>query len=155
MIDGIIVADDDSMIRGILRSLFASVGQQVASTSNGEQAVDLASRMQAKLILLDMNMPRLNGLVACQRIRALPGHASTPVVVLTVCREPDASKAAFKAGATLYIAKPFQPMALLEALLPYLNLNSFNQEGIIKAAQRVREMGRSDRKQNFSWLLRN
>ncbi len=109
-VDGsIVVADDESMIRGILRSLLASVGQHVATATDGEFAVHLASRLCAKLIVLDSNMPRLNGLTACERIRALSQHASTPIFVLTVCSKGDAEKAAFKAGATIYMAKPFAP----------------------------------------------
>ena len=69
---GVIVADDDAMIRSVLRSKLQAIDQTVLLASNGLEAVELASRIQARLILLDLGMPQLNGLLACQRIRQCP-----------------------------------------------------------------------------------
>ncbi len=120
MHSGIIVADDDVVVRGLLRTVLMTAGHDVFATSSGEEAIGLASRMQAALILLDLNMPRLNGLLTCERLRGLPGYAGTPIAILTAYDNVDARSAASRVGSTLFIAKPFQPTVLLATLAPYL-----------------------------------
>jgi two-component system, OmpR family, response regulator MprA len=70
-IAGVIVADDDAIVRDVLRSRLEAIDQVVLLASDGLEAVALATRMQARLILLDLKMPRLNGLDACRRIRLM------------------------------------------------------------------------------------
>jgi DNA-binding response OmpR family regulator len=68
-------------------------------------------------------MPHLNGLLACERIRQLPGNAETPIVVLTNLRGNEVTTAATRVGATAYFAKPFRPALLLQALSQFLPIN--------------------------------
>ena len=119
----VIVADDDPMIRGILRSKLEAAGLTVFVANNGLEVVELAAKMQAALILLDLNMPKLNGLLACQRIRQLPGNADTPIVVLTSHTGKDAETATERVGATAFLAKPFRSATLLAVLSKYLPLD--------------------------------
>ena len=108
------------MVRGVLRVVLMTSGHDVFMTATGGEAVELASRMRAMLVLLDLNMPKLNGLLACERLRALPGYADTPIVMLTAYDNLAARCASARVGATLFIAKPFRPAGLLAALAPYL-----------------------------------
>ena len=78
-VTGIIVADDDGMIRSILRASLDALDLNVFLASDGLEAVELASRIRAALIILDLKMPRMNGMLACQQIRLLPGNARTPI----------------------------------------------------------------------------
>ncbi len=117
---GIIVADDDVMVRSVLRSVLMSFGHDVFMATTGEEAMGLASRMRAMLILLDLNMPKLNGLLACERLRALPNYADTPIAMLSAYNNENARKASARVGSTLFISKPFQPATLLATLGPFL-----------------------------------
>jgi CheY-like chemotaxis protein len=136
----VIVADDDVVMRGVLRSLFASVGQDVFLAATGDEATMLASKTKAKLVLLDLGMPGLNGLKACSRIRALPGYRSTPIVMLTAHNGSEPRLAAARVGATLFIPKPFRPAALLATLAPFLELDENTQEIVSRGARRAFEI---------------
>jgi CheY-like chemotaxis protein len=118
--DCVIVADDDPLIRSILRAKLESLHQNVLVASDGEEAVSLASKVRASLVLLDIAMPNLDGIVACVRIRCLPGYASTPIVILTADDSGQTSEKASRAGATLLMVKPFDStlMSRLASFLP-------------------------------------
>ena len=81
--NGVIVAENDALVRGIVRSVLTSVEQQVFQAVDGLEAVHLARQFKARLVLLDIGMPRINGLEACKVIRALPDYADVPIVMLT------------------------------------------------------------------------
>jgi CheY-like chemotaxis protein len=141
---GVIVADNDMVIRGILRSILIGVGQDVHLAASGEEAVAIASRMQARLILLDLDMPKLSGPLACERLRAMAGYASTPIVILTAYDGEDARREAARAGATLFLVKPFQPTELLASLSPYLDIDTGMRQAMTRAALRTRQFAASD-----------
>jgi len=119
--NGVIVADNEALMRDVIRSVLASANQEVFPAVDGVEAVELARRFTARLVLLDIKMPRLNGLEACQQIRALPGYADVPVVMLTGHSEEIVVTYARKIGVSDFIAKPFRPNALLARLAPYLD----------------------------------
>lgn len=133
-----IVVDDDPMIRAVLRSALTSIGLDVQLACHGYEAVGLAARSQAMLILLDLAMPGLDGVAACTRIRALPGYAAIPIVVLTAKLDPQVTAAAIAAGATLVLSKPFQPAALLQALLPYCRISPVARHAVARGATAAR-----------------
>ena len=133
----VIIADDDLIIRGILRSILAGVSQTVFLAKCGEEAVDLAASVQARLILLDLNMPRLNGLVTCEKLRHLPGYADTPIVVLSGYDGDRERLAATRVGATQFIAKPFQPAQLLQSLTIYLDVKTTTHESTAQATHKA------------------
>ena len=81
--NGVIAAENDLQMRGLLRSVLTHAGQQVFPAADGEEAVALARQFKARLVLLDVAMPRVNGLQACDTIRRLPGYADVPIVILT------------------------------------------------------------------------
>ena len=68
----VIIADNDYIVRGILRSVLEREGFTVLQAVDGLEAIDYASRTRALLVILDYKMPRLNGLGACAEIRRLP-----------------------------------------------------------------------------------
>ena len=79
----VIVADSDRILRGILRSLLDTSGFNVLLAVDGLEAIDYATRTLARLVILDFNMPNLDGLAACGQIRRLPGYADVPIAILT------------------------------------------------------------------------
>jgi CheY-like chemotaxis protein len=116
----VIVADNDYIVRGILRSILEREGFTVLQAVDGLEAIDYAMRVRARLVILDYKMPRLDGFGACAQIRHLPGYADTPIAVLTAFDNKDTRAAAKQAGVTTVMAKPFKPVDLLRAIADLL-----------------------------------
>jgi CheY-like chemotaxis protein len=112
----VIVADNDYIVRGILRSILEREGFTVLQAVDGLEAIDYAMRVRAQLVILDYKMPRLDGFSACAQIRHLPGYADTPIAVLTAFDNEDTRAAAEHAGVTTVMAKPFRPVDLLRTI---------------------------------------
>ena len=120
--NGVIVAENDALVRAIIRSVLVGAEQQVFPAADGLEAVHLARQFKARLVLLDIGMPRLNGLEACKAIRALPDYADVPIVMLTGYDDERVRQAAHRTGALDFITKPFRPDVLLARLAKYLHL---------------------------------
>jgi two-component system chemotaxis response regulator CheY len=112
----VIIADNDAIIRSILRSVLEAEGFTILAAANGVEAFDLAMRTRARLVILDYKMPRLDGLTTCSEIRALDGYADVPVLILTAFDDAAIRDRAELAGATAFIAKPFTPIDLLRMI---------------------------------------
>jgi two-component system, chemotaxis family, chemotaxis protein CheY len=119
--NGVILGDDDLLVRGIISSILRHAGQQVFPACDGVEAVNLAQQFQARLVPLDINMPRLNGLLAFKAIRAIPAYGNVPIVMLTAYTDIRMRLAAEALGANGYITKPFRPDDLLLLLATCLD----------------------------------
>lgn len=119
-LNSIIVAEDNAMLRSILRSFLDECGFRVLLATNGMEAVALASSTEARLVLLDVKMPQLDGLQACAWMRSLPNYASVPIVMVSAYGDAATRAAAESAGATLFLGKPISIIGLLEAIQPLL-----------------------------------
>jgi two-component system, OmpR family, KDP operon response regulator KdpE len=100
----ILVVDDEPQIRRVLRSTLSSEGYDVIEAKDGQEAVDLAVRERPALILLDVNMPFMNGLEACSKIRL---SFDGPIIMVTVRNSEHDKVLALDAGADDYVVKPF------------------------------------------------
>jgi DNA-binding response OmpR family regulator len=120
--NGVILAENDALMRGVIRSVLVRAEQQVFPVGNGVEAVALARQFRARLVLLDIAMPRLNGLLACEAIRGLPGYARVPIVMLTGHDDERFRAVARRFRANDFIVKPFQPNVLLARLAAYLDM---------------------------------
>lgn len=116
----VIVADNDSMMRGLLRTVLERSGRTVLLCADGIEAVELATQTLATLVLLDLRMPRMDGIEACLQLRELPRYASVPIVILTVFDGEALRRRALRAGATSFLAKPFSRGALLAVVDPLI-----------------------------------
>ena len=112
----VIIADNDYIIRGILRSVLEGQNFNVLQAVDGIEAIDYAKRTNAQLVILDYKMPKLDGFAACMQIRRLPGYTDVPIVILTAFNDDHTRGAAQRAGATMFLAKPFRPVDLLQAI---------------------------------------
>jgi CheY-like chemotaxis protein len=121
-LNSVIVADNDFSLRGILRSLLVQQGMSVILAADGLEAVNFAKSTRARLVLLDMRMPNLDGIQACAQIRCLSGYTEVPIVILTAFADDATREAAVEAGATHFFTKPFIPTVLLQCLAPLLGL---------------------------------
>jgi two-component system chemotaxis response regulator CheY len=118
--DVVIVADNDSIVRSILRSVLEDQGFTVLSAVNGIEAVDFAMRVRARLVILDYKMPRLDGFTSCAEIRELEGYADVPILILTAFDDAGVREKAERVGATRFLAKPFTPRNLLRVIAEVL-----------------------------------
>src|ERR1019366_10625122 len=80
----LIIAENDSMMRGLLRTALEQPRRTLLLCADGLEAVELATQTLATLVLLDLRMPKIDGIEACLQIRQLPRYASGPIVILTV-----------------------------------------------------------------------
>jgi CheY-like chemotaxis protein len=116
----VIVADNDSMMRGLLRTALEQPRRTLLLCADGLEAVELATQTLATVVLLDLRMPKMDGIEACKQIRALPRYATVPIVILTVFVGDGMKRRALRAGASTFLGKPFSRAALLHALNPLI-----------------------------------
>lgn len=113
----VLIVDDSSNFRNLLKADLEEVGASVVDAPNGRRALAIAQRDSAfDLVITDVNMPEMDGLDFTAGLRALPGFARTPVLVLTAERAPDAKERARKIGVTAWVVKPYAKDALLAAV---------------------------------------
>lgn len=102
----ILVVDDAPLIRGLLEQVLRKYGYKVESVENGQQAIEYFVTYHPDLILMDADMPVLDGVTACREIRQLPGAKYLPILIVTSFVEGEWVDNAYAAGATDYITKP-------------------------------------------------
>jgi DNA-binding response OmpR family regulator len=105
-----LVVDDDLVLSDVLAFTLRREGYEVITAHDGLAAIDRWRDESPDLILLDINLPKLDGLAVCRRIRAL---ADTPIIILTVRGEEDDVVRGLELGADDYITKPFSPRQLV------------------------------------------
>lgn len=110
----VLIVDDDPFIRKLIVTTLEGVSEfELHEASDGEEAVQTASREAPRLVFLDIDMPRLDGIEACRRMRADPAMAGAKIVMLTATAEDSARRRAESAGADFFLTKPFSPLELL------------------------------------------
>ena len=109
----VLVADDDPDIVALVRLRLERGGHVVSVAADGEQAWSVILAGRPDLAVLDVTMPRLDGLELTRRLRADARTAQLPVLVLTAAVQAADAQRALAAGATEYVKKPFSPKALL------------------------------------------
>ena len=117
----ILLAEDEPVNRMVALALLKDSGLIVDTAEDGLQAVQLASAAPYALILMDMQMPQLDGLQATRLIRRTKQHAATPIVAMTANAFEEDRQRCLDAGMTDFLAKPFQPEALYTLLWQHLN----------------------------------
>ena len=108
----VLVADDDPDILDLVRYRLERSGYEVATATDGAEAVRLAGELAPALAVLDVMMPSLDGLEATRRLRNDPATAEIPVILLTAKAQDADVQEGFLAGADDYIRKPFSPREL-------------------------------------------
>ncbi|HBQ13836.1 MAG TPA: hypothetical protein DEF51_22770 [Myxococcales bacterium] len=108
----VLIADDDELMIRSVRGLLKRAGYDVVACSDGEDAVEAARRESFALVILDGQMPRLDGFSALAELRKLPGCRRVPIMMLTSLGEDEHVERAFANGADDYLEKPFNPRQL-------------------------------------------
>ncbi len=109
----ILVVEDQPDNRTILRDLLTAAGFTVLEAEDGEDGIAMALAERPDLILMDIQMPLVDGYAATRRIKAAPGMATTPIIAVTSYALAGDEAKTRAAGCDGYIAKPFSPRALL------------------------------------------
>ncbi|MBV9334946.1 MAG: response regulator [Solirubrobacterales bacterium] len=114
MTRGVLIVDDDQFIRKLIATTLEDVSEfELHEAADGVEAIEVAHRERPSLVFLDVDMPRLNGIETCRRLREDEATSNTTIVMLTAARDDSVESDAEQAGADLFLTKPFSPLDLL------------------------------------------
>jgi two-component system alkaline phosphatase synthesis response regulator PhoP len=136
----ILLVDDEPDILEIISYNLSAEGYEVYTAKNGADGVAKAKKKQPHLIILDVMMPEMDGIEACETLRATPGLENTIITFLTARGEDYSQMAGFDAGADDYITKPIKPKVLVskvKALLRRLKEDKNDVEDIVSVGNIV------------------
>jgi two-component system alkaline phosphatase synthesis response regulator PhoP len=124
----ILIVDDEPDILELVEYNLKKEGYTVYTASNGQEGITLAKKVHPDLIVLDIMMPKMDGIEACRLMRAIPEFKNTFMVFLTARSEEYSEIAGFNVGADDYIAKPIKPRALISRINAILRRNNSTEE---------------------------
>lgn len=110
----VLAVDDSKTMRDMVSFTLRGAGYSVVEAENGVAALRAAQGQKIDVIITDVNMPEMDGITLVRKLRALPTHAGTPILILTTESEQSKKDAGRAAGATGWIVKPFSPEKLLQ-----------------------------------------
>jgi two-component system, cell cycle response regulator DivK len=116
----ILIVEDQEDNRAILRDLLSTAGYELIEATNGQEGVELAQQRRPDLILMDINLPVIDGYEATRRIKGDATLGATPIVAVTSYALSGDEAKARGAGCDDYVTKPFSPRQLLAKLCEYL-----------------------------------
>lgn len=112
----VLVVDDEEAILELLKYNLEKEGYEVKTALDGVKAIEIAKTFHPELILLDIMMPKQDGVETCRQLREIPELAGTFIIFLTARSEEYSEVAAFDVGADDYITKPIKPRALMSRI---------------------------------------
>jgi two-component system chemotaxis response regulator CheY len=111
---GVLVVDDDPFIRKLIATTLEDVSEfDLHEAGDGLEALEVARRERPTLVFLDVDMPHLNGIDVCRRLREEATTSNATIVMLTAAHGDTVERRAEEAGADLFLTKPFSPLDLL------------------------------------------
>jgi len=124
----ILVVDDNDANRSLAQNTLEDEGYRVILASAGEEALAIFAKEAVDCVLLDVRMPGLDGFAVCERLRAAPRGADTPVVFLTALRDVDTFDHALRSGGDDFVTKPVRPTELVMRVQSALKLRQLRSE---------------------------
>lgn len=120
----ILIAEDNPVNLELLREVLSPIECEIVEATDGEQAVEKIAETEPDLILLDINMPVLDGLGVIRKIREQSQYAHIPVVAITAYAMKDDRDRILAAGFSGYVAKPIDPMTLMTELRKMMSMTT-------------------------------
>ncbi len=150
----VLIVDDDAMIRLLARSAISQLNLEAHEAENGAEAVALFQQQAFDIVLLDLEMPVMDGFTAAREIRALPGGDSATLVMATGLNDPDSIEKAYEVGATDFVTKPINWSILRQRLRFILRARAAFQalqenEAKLAESQRIANLG------HWEWDITN
>jgi CheY-like chemotaxis protein len=119
----VLIVDDNQTNLRILEEVLAG-DYRLQFANNGVEALRMASDFQPSIILLDVMMPKMDGLTVCRRLRQLPGLRDSVIIMMSAKAMPSEQAAGIDAGANAYLTKPFDEVELVTLLRDYASPSS-------------------------------
>jgi DNA-binding response OmpR family regulator len=116
----ILLADDDDGLRRLIGTTLGSDEFELIAAADGEETLELARRERPDMMLLDINMPKVNGLEVCRLLKGDPATEQIRVIILTASGSDQDRRQAMSFRADDYFVKPFSPLALLDRVYSLL-----------------------------------
>lgn len=116
----ILVVDDTRSMRKMVAAVLAGAGYEVAEAEDGVHALELAQARRYDLVVTDHNMPRMDGVTLVRELRARPDYDAVALIVLSTEVDPGLKQKGREAGATGWMAKPFDPQRMLEIVAKFI-----------------------------------
>jgi diguanylate cyclase (GGDEF)-like protein/PAS domain S-box-containing protein len=150
----VLIVDDDAMIRLLARSAISQLNLEAHEAENGAEAVALFQQQAFDIVLLDLEMPVMDGFTAAREIRTLPGGDSATLVMATGLNDPDSIEKAYEVGATDFVTKPINWSILRQRLRFILRARAAFQalqenEAKLAESQRIANLG------HWEWDITN
>ena len=117
----ILLVDDTITVLMFEKMMLAGQGYDLQTASDGDEALSSVAKTQPDLILLDIMMPKMDGIETLKRLKDDPDTSHIPVVMVTTKGEPDLIEKAFQAGCDDYITKPLDKLELMTKINIYLD----------------------------------
>ena len=119
----ILLVEDTKINQLVVAKFLKTWHLKIEYAANGIEAIEQAQKSHYDLILMDLQMPEMDGYDATHHIRQLPTHQDTPIIALTASALVEERERAFKAGVTDYLTKPFSPNELYNKIIRYIQIN--------------------------------
>jgi diguanylate cyclase (GGDEF)-like protein len=139
----ILAVDDDEAIRMLMEAALGGYGFRVQVVENGREAVDAFEKLNPHAILMDVNMPEMDGFTACKTIRSLPNGEHVPVLMMTGLEDVESIDRAFVAGATDFVSKPIN-WTVLKYRIKYMLRASAAFDDVILQQKQIQELAYYD-----------
>ncbi|MDQ6969100.1 MAG: EAL domain-containing protein [Mariprofundus sp.] len=153
-LETVMVIDDDPMARMIMVESLHEAGFNVIEASDGHEGLALFNEYKPQLVLVDLQMPGMDGYTFCKSLRAIPDGQDIPIVVVTGMNDVDSIERAYDCGATDFISKPIKWVIFRHRIQYILRsskmmLSAQQNSNLLAEAQRVAKLG------NWTWDMEN
>ncbi|HEX8237557.1 MAG TPA: response regulator [Abditibacteriaceae bacterium] len=112
----VLLVEDEDDLRAFVRLGLEHQGFEVIEADNGLEMISILQIQQVSAIVVDLSMPRVDGVSAVHAVKAMPRHQNTPIIVVTALADPDTIARAYEAGATELLGKPVSPDEIARVL---------------------------------------
>jgi len=128
----ILIIDDHRETRELISKMLTNEEWRVITAPGGREGIQVARLQLPDIILLDMEMPHLDGIQTCKAMKRIPRVKKIPIIFLTANKDVESVKEAMKAGGSDYIIKPFDPDQLMNRVHKVLSSMDFDPSSVIR-----------------------